>query len=992
MQMEIIHKSLWHIVSGVIMASLLALASSCIHPTPKKTPQIETERVPSEIQVRFESGKYEIKRNKYKIFELRQEGSVPTMEGFSSSTSPGDPMLPVRIYEIAVPPNIDWKTLKLSFDLEKTFTLPDKYDILPAPPMRARVKDEELVDWGEGKNIVNGRNMNVYGRNAFFPEKPVRIVSQSQLRKWKIVKLEFYPVQYNPVTRILRINQSANVKLNFTRIGREEYRKDPILKDTFMDKVAIKRFLNSKEALEWYRYVPPLKEVKGPLDPDYVIITTNAIRDNSTVLSNFVAHKTALGHSVQIVTESDYGALTGQAPNGRAEKIRQWLIDNYVALCIHYVLLIGNPDPDDPSDPADTVGDVPMKMMWPMRNYYTYRESPTDYFYADLTGNWDLDGDGYFGEDMSVSAPVSPDPSIDSDTFSVRWTGKIEADADGTYYFSTVSDNGIRAIINGTTVIDNWTSHEMKTDSGSIYLTAGQHDIKVEYYDDTGEGAAYLMWLPPGQVAYGFVPSSKLYHLEAGSYVSGGLDGEYFNNIDLTNSVLKRVDSLIYFYWGSGDKGPGGVDFLPEVFVGRIPVYNNDYTALDSILQKIINYETGAPPAWRKGFLTADVELWNGESDYKLSEALKSEFADPLGFTTYRVYESNVGIAPPPECLGINAADSDPAAPCNMLGEWANGGRYGVLTWSTHGGPSRASQLMVSADNTHLNDTVPAFTFQGSCLNGYPEVANNLGYALLRQGAIGTVSASRVSWTYIFNSTWDPNPQSGSNGNLTYHYASRMMKNQTAGHALYQTKADVHPDGNWMNKTDYNLYGDPSSRLIRGLAVENMLKNPNAALGSANWVAYGEAFIDSTMCGNPSFAVRNKGYFLQDVAIPPEAIGKYAVLIARISSERINTNGSITGLPYLYGYMMDGNHINAYLQGQNMLCSATVMNQWVAAWGIFKIPPSTNKIRFFLNQAERSEDPQNGSVARFDDVGLYIAADESSASQMVTEFEEMFLQ
>jgi hypothetical protein len=36
------------------------------------------------------------------------------------------------------------------------------------------------------------------------------------------------------------------------------------------------------------------------------------------------------------------------------------------------------------------------------------------------------------------------------------------------------------------------------------------------------------------------------------------------------------------------------VDFTAEVYVGRIPVYGTNYATLDSILQKIINYETAS--------------------------------------------------------------------------------------------------------------------------------------------------------------------------------------------------------------------------------------------------------------------------------------------------------------------------------------------------------------------------------------------------------------
>jgi hypothetical protein len=978
MRLSKIRKVLCHTIYGAIIASILPLASTCVLPSVRKPPDDSRQRIPSEIQARLQAGKYEVRKHGYKIFDVAQQGLVPVMQGFSLSNSPGDPMLPIRIYEIAVPPDIDWTTLRLSFDLEGTITLPEKYDIIPSPPMRARVGEQDFVNWGQGKNIVDGKNMNVYEKDAFFPEQPVRIVSQSQLRKWKIVKLEFYPLQYNPFTRALRIQPSARVKLDFSRIGKEEYRTDPILEDSLMDTEAESRFLNIKEALEWYRAAPSQRRGTGA---DYVIITTNAIRDASSALGDFVANKIALGHSVRIVTENDYGVLTGQAPNGRAEKIRQWLMENYIGLCIRYVLLIGNPDPDD--------GDVPMKMTWPNRDFFSDHESPTDYFYADLTGNWDLDGDGYFGEETSVNAAQSPDPSVGPDTFSVRWTGRIQADTNGGYAFLTASDNGVRLVIDGNTVIDSWTSHELRTDTAWIPLTAGQHDITIEYYEDTGDAAVYLAWMPPGY-GYNLVPESKLFHLSSGSYVSGGLQGEYFDNMDFTHPVFTRVDPQISFFWGSGDNGPGGVDFEPEVFVGRIPVYK-DIAALDSILRKTISYGNQARAAWRNTFLTADVELWNDQSDYQMSEALKSNFADPLGFTTYRAYEANVTLEPPPECLGIHTPDTDPAAPCNMLGRWANTSGVGLVTWSTHGWTDYAKDLMVSADAVHLRDAVPAFVFQGSCLNGYPEQADNLGYALLLHGAVATVSASRVAWTSIFTPPEDPNPYTGTIGNLAYAYASRVMSNRAAGDALFLSKSKVHPDWSWMNKTDFNLYGDPSLRLHQGFSAHNLLKNPNAGLGAQYWLPFGEVFVDGTPCSGPCFAVRNRGYFLQDVAVPPEAIGKYALLIARVSSERINANGSITGLPYLYGYMMHGDRITAYLQGQHMLCSAAVPNKWVPAWGVFPIPKSTTSIRFFLNQAERSGDPQNGSVARFDDVGLYLVEDESSAAALVAEFKEAYL-
>lgn len=816
-----------HIQTAIFLFAVTAFGmNSASAQAPAFDYQGDTKAVPAEISVGVEAGEYRFVESTYRLFKLRQSGTRVRMDGFHTMTSPGNPALPERILEVALPPNVDLQTVKLSVDVEQTDELPGEYDILPAPPLRARVNGEELVNWGHGKAIVAGQNMHVYAEDAYFPATAAQIIAHSQMRKWRFVQVAFTPLQYNPVKKSLRLARSIRLRLSFMRIGKTMYRSDPLLSDKLMDEFASRRFLNFKQAQEWYRYVPGPDPGTAVEDPDYVIITTNTIRDNSTRLADFVAHKTAFGHATRIVTEDDYGVM------GDAQAIRDWLAANYVALGIHYLLLIGDPDPDDPDDPGDTVGDVPMLMAWPHRNNYRHRETPTDYFYADLSGDWDLDGDGRYGEHAGVAEPMTPDPVIDPDTFSVRWSGKIRADIEGDYLFATVSDDGIRLVIDGTAIIDNWAAHPVTTDYAAVALGEGLHDIEVVYYNDTGDGIASVLWRPPGQDYLGVVPGTKLYHEVAGSDVSGGLDAEYFNRIDFTDPALTRVDMIIDFVWATGDRGIGGVDFTPELFIGRIPVYAADYAALDAILQKIIDYETGAPPAWRRSLLTTSVFMWPGESDYQLGEALKTDFADPLGYTTQRIYESDFGIVPAPECTAINPGDAAPGAPCNMLGEWANGGGYGLLTWSTHGDAISASQLIESSDNRHLDDTAPAFVFQGSCLNGYPELSNNLGYALLRQGAIGTVSASRVSWGNIFNPPSDPNPLSGSTPNLAYQYSAGLMQDQAAGHALYLATADVRADSDWMNKMAFNLYGDPSAALFRSSSGIALLFDRS---GSMSW-------------------------------------------------------------------------------------------------------------------------------------------------------------
>ena len=171
--------------------------------------------------------------------------------------------------------------------------------------------------------------------------------------------------------------------------------------------------------------------------------------------------------------------------------------------------------------------------------------------------------------------------------------------------------------------------------------------------------------------------------------------------------------------------------------------------------------------------------------------------------------------------------------------------------------------------------------------------------------------------------------------------------------------------------------------------LRNLLQNPDADQGATSWRAFGAATVEATPGGNFCFVLRNGGYFIQDVELPDDAPGKYAVLIGNGSSERIESDGAITDLPYLYGYMMqagpaNGGRILEYLQGQQMLAQPNIAGAWVKMFGIFKVPENTKKIRFFLDQALRKGVPHNGSAARFDNVGLYVFETKEEAETFVT--------
>lgn len=173
---------------------------------------------------------------------------------------------------------------------------------------------------------------------------------------------------------------------------------------------------------------------------------------------------------------------------------------------------------------------------------------------------------------------------------------------------------------------------------------------------------------------------------------------------------------------------------------------------------------------------------------------------------------------------------------------------------------------------------------------------------------------------------------------------------------------------------------------------QNLLQNPNADLGEQSWRASGDAAIESTSGNDPHFVVRNGGRFFQDVELPKDAAGQYLVLIGRGASERINPDGAITGLPALYGYIMqptapDRKEILEYMQGQRMLARTNSPDAWVNMSGIFQVPEGATKVRFFLNQALRAGVPHNGSAARFDNLGLYLFPTKDAAQAFVSQYE-----
>lgn len=98
-----------------------------------------------------------------------------------------------------------------------------------------------------------------------------------------------------------------------------------------------------------------------------------------------------------------------------------------------------------------------------------------------------------------------------SEQFFARWTGIIKIEKDGKYKFITNSDDGSRLFIDGKEVVDNGGLHAAEEKEGEVELKAGNHEIKIEFFENGGQAVCQVSWEPAGG-AREVVPEKVLFH------------------------------------------------------------------------------------------------------------------------------------------------------------------------------------------------------------------------------------------------------------------------------------------------------------------------------------------------------------------------------------------------------------------------------------------------------------------------------------------------
>ncbi len=171
----------------------------------------------------------------------------------------------------------------------------------------------------------------------------------------------------------------------------------------------------------------------------------------------------------------------------------------------------------------------------------------------------------------------SPDTAVPNDHFSVRWERTVDL-ANANYLFYAYSDDGVRVFLNDVLIIDQWRGASNRVFYAVRGVSAGQHRLRVEYFEDVGNAYIGVSWQLANNTAW---------------------VGEYYANRDLTGPpAYIQQDNSIAFNWGSGS--PNGlpsdnfsvrwtreIDFANQVYEFRarsddgVRVFENDNVLID---------------------------------------------------------------------------------------------------------------------------------------------------------------------------------------------------------------------------------------------------------------------------------------------------------------------------------------------------------------------------------------------------------------------------
>lgn len=300
-------------------------------------------------------------------------GTSALLDGFNPTNAPGLPAVPFREYRILLPPGTE-------FDRLEEVSAPARSVTYAAP-------------WVCAPAILKGEKefAHRFDPARTQPASAVAVVGGGAAGLYRYVAVRFTPVRVTAAKNLAAITDSVSLRVFYRPAAQGAGWGSPSRWPTKEE--AAKQFYNAGSILPLYRVdLSELFEVFQLLWRDYVIVTTDEIYGESQqIIEEFKADKESQGYAVLIATETLWGGYPGATASDR---VREWLQAWYRLRGMEYGLIIAA-DEDIPFKRMDLVpGSEPIL---------------TDWYYADLDGEWDLNGDGLCGDYRSDCGPGGVD-------------------------------------------------------------------------------------------------------------------------------------------------------------------------------------------------------------------------------------------------------------------------------------------------------------------------------------------------------------------------------------------------------------------------------------------------------------------------------------------------------------------------------------------------------------------------------------------------------
>jgi ELWxxDGT repeat protein len=453
-----------------------------------------------------------------------QATSEAVMPGTEQSSVAGQPILPLVPVEIVVPYGCSVGSIDVVPGA--MVALSGSYVIEPSedPWQISSLGVSSDADAAGGVSCASVTS-------GTFPESVLDVVGVQRERGVEILRVNLNPVRYAADVGAVSYYTTLTLNVSLADAGLQSLDASQTVRYRPDDLRTLETEVVNPEALESYRGAAAAggyaatAAICDPADSfAYVAITSQAFASASTdyTINDLIASKQARGMSATVVTlESIYANYSGV---DHQEQIRNFITDAYNNWETDYVLLGGDSNV------------VPYRGLWVMNDAI-----PSDLYYQCLDGNFNSDGDSYWGE--STDGPGGTDVDLSAEVYIGRASAETTAEMANWVYKTIAYEDSAAADYRRSAMM---VGEHLGFGGVSEYATASMEEIRL--------GSSSAGYTTVGFAADPTFTTSTLYDSSTYTWSASDLmnlfnGGQYgaYNHLGHANTsyVMKLVNSNV---------------------------------------------------------------------------------------------------------------------------------------------------------------------------------------------------------------------------------------------------------------------------------------------------------------------------------------------------------------------------------------------------------------------------------------------------------------